>query len=324
MSIFELYLHVGQSSLSSALKAKLFPGRPNDYIAKGPKGEPTVLIANSSGRTQVAPIELCNLLVEYAVPMEVHHETGVTQGTFIVLAANHNRPDLYEAFCAMVEAAVSGLTSNPTSEEVEHTVQALIELFRAAVSPPKKTVVGLWGELLLIDASPDPTVAIKAWHVTPFDTHDFVLGSQAIEVKSTERTERIHEFNHSQLVHAAGKTILIISVLLRRSSTGYSCHDFSAAILSRLSDQQARLKLLRVIHESLGDGIQEANDIRFDYKEALSLIRQVRSDMLPVVNVPLNSGISNIRYSINLDACVPSINLEKLNWTQLLAADLRK
>ncbi|OGS92398.1 MAG: hypothetical protein A2Z95_08070 [Gallionellales bacterium GWA2_60_18] len=317
MILFELYLQVEQSSQSSALKAKLFPGRPNDYIAKGTKGEPTVLIANSGGRNQVAPIELRNLIVEYAVPMEVHHETGVTQGTFIVLAANHNRPDLYEAFCAMVEAAVSGLTSNPTSEEVEHTVQALIELFRAAISPPKKTVVGLWGELLLIDASPDPTVAIRAWHVTPFDTHDFVFGSQAIEVKSTERTERIHEFNHNQLVHAAGKTVLIISVLLRRSSTGYSCQDFADAILLRLSDQQARLKLLRVIHESLGDEIQEANDIRFDHKEALNLTRQVLADMLPVVDVPPNSGISNIRYSINIDACVPAITLGELDFTRL-------
>lgn len=317
MSLFELYLQVAQSSQPSVLKAKLFPGRPNDFIARGMKGEPTVLIANNGGRNQIAPIELRNLLVEYAVPMEVHHETGVTQGTFIVLAANHNRPDLYEAFCAMVEAAVSGLTSNPTSEEVEHTVQALIELFRAAISPPKKTVVGLWGELLLIDASYDPTVAIRAWHITPFDTHDFVLGSQAIEVKSTERTERIHEFNHNQLVHAVGKTVLIISVLLRRSSTGYSFQDFADAILSRLSDQQARLKLLRVIHESLGDEIQEANDIRFDHKEALNLVRQVRADTLPVVDVPPNSGISNIRYSINLDACVPPIALEELSLTQL-------
>ena len=108
-------------------------------------GHRELLSEQHCGRTQVAPIELRNLLVEYAVPMEVHHETGVTQGTFIVLAANHNRPDLYEAFCAMVEAAVSGLTSNPTSEEVEYTVQALIELFRAAISPPKKTVVGAVG-----------------------------------------------------------------------------------------------------------------------------------------------------------------------------------
>lgn len=323
MSLFDLYLQVGQSLQPSSLQAKLFPGRPNDYIARGPKGEPTVLVANNGGRSQVAPIELRNLLVEYAAPMEVHHENGVTQGTYIVLAANHNRPDLYEAFCTMVEAAVSGLTSNPAAVEVEHTVQALIELFRAAVSPPKKTVVGLWGELLLIDASTDPTVAIRAWHVTPFETHDFVLGSQAIEVKSTERTERIHEFNHSQLVHAAGKTVLIISVLLRRSSTGYSCLDFVDAILSRLTNQQARLKLLRVIHESLGDEIQEANNIRFDHKEALNLIRQVHADLLPSVSVPPNSGISNIRYSINLDACMPAINLGELDWAQLFSAHPR-
>lgn len=319
MSLFDLYLQVEQSLQSSSLQAKLLPGRPSDYIARGPKGEPTVLIANSGGRTQVAPIELRNLLVEYAAPMEVHHDMGVTQGTFIVLAANHNRPDLYEAFCSMIEAAVSGLTSNPTTTEVEHTVQALIELFRAAITPPKKTVAGLWGELLLIDASPDPTVAIRTWHVTTFDTHDFVLDSRAIEVKSTERTERIHEFNHSQLVHAAGKPVLIISVLLRRSSTGSSCQDIAGAILSRLSDQHARLKLLRVVHESLGDEIQEANDIRFDHREALNLIRQVRADMLPVVDVPPHCGISNIRYSINLDACTPPITLGKLNWTQLFA-----
>lgn len=318
MSLFELYLQVEQSLQPGSLKAKLFPGRPIDYIAKGPNGEPTILITNSGGRTQLAPIKLRNLLVEFAVPMEIHHDAGVAQGTFIVLAANHTRPDLYETFCKVIEITVSRLTSNPTATEVEHTVQALIELFRAASSPPQKTVSGLWGELLLIDMLPDPTEAIKAWHLTPFDTHDFVFSTRAIEVKSTEQTERIQEFNHSQLVHIAGKTVIIISVLLHHSSTGSSCEDIADAILAKLSDQQIRLKFLRVVHESLGDEIQMANEIRFDRKEALSLIRQTPANMLPEVIVPSNSGISNIRYSINLDACVPPINLERLNWAQLL------
>lgn len=317
MTLFDLYLQALQSFQPNSLQGKLFPGRLNDYIARGPKDEPIVLIANNGGRTQVAPTELRNIHVEYGVPMEVNHEGGNIQGTFIILAASHNRPDLYEAFCRMVEAAVSGLTANPTAEEVEHTVQSLIELFRAASSPPKKTVAGLWGELLMVDISPDPSEAIRAWHVTPFDTHDFVFGTRAIEIKSTERTERIHEFNHNQLIDVAGKTVVIISVLLRRSTTGASCQDIADSILPKLVDQQVRLKLMRVIHESLGDEIQLANDIRFDRKEAVNLIRQVRADILPVVNVPPNSGISNIRYSINLNACTPPLILNKLNWAQL-------
>ena len=119
------------------------------------------------------------------------------------------------------------------------------------------------------------------------------------------------------MVHAADKPVLIISVLLRRSTTGASCQDIADAILLKLSDQQDRLKLLRVVHESLGNEIQEANDIRFERKEALNLIRQVHADTLPIVDVPPNSGISNISYSINLDACAPPITLGELNWTQL-------
>ena len=316
INLFDLYQQVGQSLQTSALQAKLFPGRPNDYIARGSKGEPIVLVSNDSGYTQVAPIELRNLLVEYAAPMEIHLESKVIQGSFIVLAANYNRPDLYEVFCTMVEAAVSGLTANPTALEVEHTVQTLIELFRAAGSPPKKTVTGLWGELLIINTFPDPATAIRAWHVNPYDTHDFVFDTQPVEIKSTEKPERIHEFNHSQL-HTTDTTVLIVSVLLRSSPTGFSCQDISAKIMRRLSTQQDRLKLMRIIHESLGDQIEAANEIRFDYKEALNLVRQVHGDKLPQVVVPNNSGISNIRYSINLDTCMPPIILEKLDITQL-------
>lgn len=98
----------------------------NDYIARGNKGEPIVLVSSNSGFNQAAPIVLRNLLVEYAAPMEIHLESGVIQGSFIVLAANHNRPDLYEAFCTTIEAAISGLTANPTALEVEHSVHALM------------------------------------------------------------------------------------------------------------------------------------------------------------------------------------------------------
>jgi len=317
MSLFDLYLQVGQSLQAGSLQAKLFPGRTNDYIARGSKGEPTVLIANKGGRTNVAPIALRNIFVEYAAEMEICLETEVTQGSFIVLAASDDRPDLYEAFCAMVEAVVSGLPVNPAAFEVEHTIQALIELFRVANTPPKKTVVGLWGELLIIDASPDSVAALRAWHVTPFDKHDFVLDKYAIEIKSTERTERIHEFNHSQLINVAGKDVLIVSVLLRRSSTGYSCQDIADAILLKLPDQKDRLKLLRGVYESLGNEVYMSNDLRFDRREALNLLRQVRAETLPRVLVPPNSGISNVRYSINLDACLPSIALEEMNWTLL-------
>jgi hypothetical protein len=302
----------GQSLHSSALQAKLFPGRSNDYVARGSNGEPVILVSSNSGYTQRAPIELRNFLVEYAAPMEVYLESGVTQGSFIVLTANYNRPDLYEAFCTMVEAAISGLTTNPTALEVENTIKTLIELFRAAGSPAKKTVAGLWGELLIIDAFPDPAIAIRAWHVTPYDTHDFVFGTQAVEIKATEKTERIHEFSHSQL-DTTDKTILIVSVLLRASSTGLSCLDIAAKILQRLATQQDRLKLMRIMHESLGDLIETASEFRFDYREAFNLVRQVRSNMLPQVVVPNNSGISNIRYSINLDACMPPIVLEELD-----------
>jgi hypothetical protein len=319
MNLFDLYLQVGQSLQVGSLQAKLLPGRTNDYIAKGSKGEPTVLIANKGGRTHIAPIALRNIFVEYAAEMEICLESEVKQGSFIVLAASDNRPDLYEAFCAMVDAVVSGLPVNPTALEVEHTIQALIELFRAANSPPKKTVVGLWGELLIIDASPDSVAALRAWHVTPFDKHDFVLDRYAIEIKSTERTERIHEFSHNQLITTADKVIFIVSVLLRRSSTGYSCQDITDSILLKLSDQKDRLKLLHVVYESLGDEIYMSNDLRFDRKEALNLLRQVPAEVLPRVVVPLNSGISNVKYSINLDACLPQITLEELNWAQLFS-----
>ena len=100
---------------------------------------------------------------------------------------------------------------------------------------------------------------------------------------------------------------------------GSSCQDLSDAILPRISAQRDRLKLMRVVHESLGNEIQAASDIRFDRREALNLVRQVRADTLPLIDVPENKGISNVRYLINIDACVPPATIEMLNLTQLFS-----
>jgi hypothetical protein len=129
-----------------------------------------------------------------------------------------------------------------------HTVEPLIEmaLRRAALS--EETIVGLIGELLLLDQMLEAVVTtnpelrsaiLDMWRGHLREARDFVVGRSAIEVKTTLRSASEHHIHGLSQVEQNGldeDQVLILSIGLAAGSEGFTLPDTVERILGKLMD----------------------------------------------------------------------------------------
>jgi Putative PD-(D/E)XK family member, (DUF4420) len=280
--------------------ARSIVGRMADYISVGTYGEPILLLSCQGSQLQTRPpLGLRHLRVEYGVRYCVRTSLEVVEGVFTVVSLRSNDRNLFESFCLAGEVLLSLLPQEPLVAEVDRIVNQLVEMLATLVLPSQRTVTGLWAELWLISNSIQRDVAVAAWHFDPMDRFDFAFDTHFIEVKATERAERVHEFAYDQLRNDDRST-WVASLKLRRAQNGLSISDLVDTIQLGLSPR-LREKLVRNVFGAVGNAVSETTDIRFDVGFANTNLRFINAEQVPVVLIPKGSPISGVRFRVNLD-----------------------
>jgi Putative PD-(D/E)XK family member, (DUF4420) len=186
--------------------------------------------------------------------------------------------------------------------KVAAVIEDLVELFRALGSTPKNEIQGLWGELLIIHEGQDPLVLAEAWHAETGDRYDFNKGIERIEVKTTSQILRRHHFSLEQLCPPSGTKLIVASIVALRSGAGRSVFDL-LDIIRQKTAQQPRLHLClsRIVHQTLGNTWQGANNVKFDYETAKQSLRFYDGTQIPKVSMPLPNEVSQVSFVANLD-----------------------
>ena len=282
------------------LPASQLPDRVHDYVCLGPRREPTLLLACHLpvGRKRT-PISLHHITVEFGVHFRVHTPTGFVEDDFVVISLRDDDPDLIEVFCLAGDALVAALPSSPSASEVERVVRQFVEVLSALSLPPTRAVSGLWAELWLISVAQDRNAALLAWHADPTDKFDFSYKSHFVEVKATERSERVHEFSYEQL-RLVDMPVGVASLRLTRARGGKSIADLVDILQPGLTPE-LRTKLVRNVFGAMGRNAPEELAIRFDESSAASQLRLISADRVPAVLIPEGSPISAVRFRVNLD-----------------------
>lgn len=289
---------------SSAVSAIRCGPTKQHLLVKGQYGEPLLLLASELRVNPRAPISLKNVSVSFDVSYETTTlETGsVSTGCFCRFSCDPQNSTLHRYFVEILAATAEAHEGRLTQTVVDDIVEALLELFRKMAAPPRKTVAGLWGELLLIHAGAHPGVFVDAWHSAVTDTFDFSFLDARLEVKATERPIREHEFALKQ-VRGGRPGDLIVSVRLARSSVGATVLDLTRDIASRVSLIQQE-KLWRLVLETLGDGAEGAEEQTFDVVTAIGdlLFLPAIAIPAPTVSVVDESVILDVRFRANISA----------------------
>lgn len=284
------------------LAAVPIPGAQSHRLAKDSSGSPCVLIRQRAQTSRPAPIRLEHLLVSFDVPCRVRYPGGQhEQETFTIVRCSNRNPALFPHFLKIISPTIAALGLAPTASEIRRAIFALVELFQALSAPGKKTIQGMWAELLLIRLSRDPVIMAAAWHREAQEHFDFADGPQRIEVKSNNGRRREHHFSLEQLMPAGGSQIVVASIFVERSGGGMSLQtlfDETRALLS--ADPALVGRFDAVFYTALGSGWSDAMDEGFDWQVATESIAFYHAEDIPRPQNPRMDVVFDVRFRSDL------------------------
>jgi hypothetical protein len=245
-------------------------------------------------------------------------------GNFTIIRCTGRERNLHIYFLRVVSLLFELLPEKPTKKQVSNAIRTLINLFRSMTSAPRKSLQGLWAELFVIDYSTNPKILLQSWHHTPYDRHDFNMGNERLEVKSTSQQIRQHHFSLEQLAPIQDVEIIIASLFTERVSSGVTVMDLVDRIRPRLqksSDLIAHLDL--IVASTLGSNWISAFDEPFDRELAANSLQFYYASNIPSVQLPLPSGVSHVHFQSDLSMC-ESLSLSDFSTNSVLYSAFHK
>lgn len=285
------------------------PDYEQHRLGKDSSGAPSLLLVAADSRFEgrLAPISLEHLAVQHDVTCRITRPDGASEeGRFTVVRCIGGDRALHTYFLRIAAALMALLGDRPSYEEISSSIDRLVELFRSMNLAPRKSVQGLWAELLVLARLRNPAPVVSAWHTLPGDRYDFSSGSQRIEVKSATGHTRRHHFSLEQLLPVSEVKLLVASILVERAGAGTSIMDLADEVRQRVSHHPHLLiHIDEIVVQTLGSSWRSARDERFDRQVGEASLAFFDPLTIPRVSADLPSGVSHVRFIANLTDIPP-------------------
>lgn len=308
------------SGIEDTILVHGIPNRLDHKIGVSKEGLPLFFIATKDTSKNAIDINLKLIQVAFQKNCKLISKEGdKSDGIYTIVSLKTDSEDIGKYFVNTLHNLINQLELNPSFVQIKTELNNLINLFRSLSKPAKKTIQGLWTELLFINQSNDIEYVIKSWHQGKNDRYDFNDGIDKVEIKSTSKSDRIHRFSLSQLQEIKDTVIIIGSTFTVEIGKGISANELIETISEKVSDPSLILKIYNVVAETMGDNFQHIFDIYFDYNYALNSILYFNIRDIPKISSEaLPSQITNVKFDCNLSN-IDSINKKHIT-SQLLKA----
>ncbi|WP_158847113.1 PD-(D/E)XK motif protein [Algibacter sp. L1A34] len=289
---------------SNSYSAKAIKGFKNHRIAKNYANNPSLLIFISEQNQDflIANQNLFSIKISHNLKCEIESDKKSTCNNFSVVSYIGQNDEIKNIFLSTCQVLIKSLGQNPSNKKIKTIVSKFIELFKSIKEPPRKSIQGLWAELLLIEQSNSPINLINAWHCVPEEKFDFSFDQLRIEVKSSGSDTRTHHFTIGQLKSINNTEIFIASILMKTNTGGLSISDLLNNINNKLTDfQKQKEKLHLLVYATLGMDIDKVSLVKFDYELAKGSLQFYNSKEIPKIESELiPKEVSNVKFTSNL------------------------
>lgn len=301
VELFISFLALPNAATSSDYAAIPISGRRRDFLAKSVDGAPVFLLNDASDAKYNPGINFRHLSAQFHVTCRVRTEDGELEDQFCLVSCDGAAPELHELFVRCVSAAVEELPGSCGTKELESCILRLSNLFRALASPSAREISGLWAELFVILRSEDPERALSLWHADQFDRFDFSNSTLHLEVKSTVKAIRSHEFSLEQLQPPSTGEGLVASVMLQPLSNGVGVLDLARSIEAKIVGMpRLRQKLWENVALTLGVDFSDGLDRRFDLSYADRGFAIYAMNDVPKPEAPTDPRVTAVRFVSDL------------------------
>jgi len=302
--LFESLVLPLERPAGKSLSAVALPDTGGHRLAKDSSGSPCLLLRQPSSTALPPPIRLQNLLVSYGVPCVITHPDGQQEeGNFTIIKCSDADPLLFPHFLRILSPFITTLGATPTAAAVRRVISGLVDLFQALTTPAKKSVQGLWAELLVIRDATDPFALVAAWHGLPVERIDFLSARDRIEVKSSSNRRRMHHFSLVQLTPPANTRLIIASLFVESVGGGLSLRGLSDDIRAILASAPVLLTQFdAVFYATVGANWSDAMEECFDAELASGSLQFFDSAHVSKIDGSIPSTVSDVRFVSDMSA----------------------
>lgn len=304
-NVFKIFQELKKESPknSDSFAIASFPTIKNHKLGISRNGQPMFFIkcdVNTKAKSLDTNLEFISVLYNRKCQL-INKKGKIQEDIYTVISLKSDSDYLQEYFLKIVFVLIKNISEKPLLKDLKIEIEKLIKLFSKFSRPPLKTIQGLWAELLIIEQSKNPDYLIQSWHSSTTDKYDFNDGNDKIEVKSTAKSRRIHNFSLDQLTPNLSSKLIVISIFAIETGTGTTVFDLVENIEKKIKDKNLVFRVNEMVAVTLGNEFEKSFDIFFDYKFAVDNIKYYNSYDIPTINrTDIPSNITNIRFDSDL------------------------
>jgi len=234
------------------------------------------------------PTRLQRVSLDPSALLHVRHLDGtVEEGQWGLVQLNLGELEYLDTFLSVVANVIDVIGPAPEPGQVSIAMRRLVRLFDPSAAP-RSSVLGLWGELLVLCSVTDAEEMLDSWHSDVDDRFDYAAQGSRLEVKTTTRTQRKHMFSLEQLLPVVGATTSVASVMTTETLAGTSLQQMiSDAEELFASDPSRQMRVHEIVAATLGAEWYRHVDRAFDAQQAVESLRIFSAlDVPKVESVP--------------------------------------
>ena len=307
-----LSLRNSDNVVSEAYKVLNISHRNGHKLGYTEDGFPVIFIECSDIRkTSDIRLQLVDVLFNRECSLYSAKEK-IENKTYCLVILKSLQDDLISYFLEVFTLVLDRLPPFPSTMELGKEIATLVRLFTNLPTYSLETLQGLWAEMLVIEQSSNPDYLISSWHVSTMDKYDFNDGNDKIEVKSTLKNNRLHQFAIEQLNPNENSRLVIASVQMVKTGVGYSIFDLEKNITAKLNQNDSIIKLKEMILKTLGVKSENASTVYYDYSFAVESLKFYDYRDIPSISlkdVPAN--VSGVHFVSDLTS-VSDVNRESM------------
>ena len=307
-SVFSAFLDLSNALSSTEFMAISLSTKRKDFLAKNNDGAPMFLLHDSSAAKYNPGINFRHLSAEFHATCHVRTDVADIEDQFCLVWCDAEAPELHELFVRCVSAAIEELPESCGTRELESCISKLRDLFSALARPSAREISGLWSELFVISCCGNSLRALSLWQEDQFDRFDFSSSTLHIEIKSTVRGLRAHEFALEQLQQPVGAAGFVVSMVLQPLTGGISVLDLAREIEAEVAGfPRLKQKLWENVAKTLGADFSDKLDKRFDRTFAERNLTVYSMNDIPRPETPSDPRITALRFVSDLTAVSSSL-----------------
>lgn len=289
------------SPLAGSYSVAVIPGAGGHLIGRDDQGRACILLASLDSGVR-PPIRLGGLAVQYALSCAVRFGKSDEARVLSVVTSTNNSADDERYFLHIMSALLELVGPAPSLDELAQAITELAGIFRQLSRSSRESITGITGELVLIACAADPVAVSTAWRTDPDDRYDFAAEGLRLEVKSTSRRQRLHDFSYEQADVPVACQGVVASIFIEQCAGGMSLEQLILCIASRLASYPAAIfRIEQILAGTLGSNLPSALNFAFDMDLALEKLSFFDLREVPAIR-SLPPMLSQVRFTSDLSA----------------------